>query len=220
MVRPFDFLAALQPAERDALERAGARRRYRQGAIVFHERDDPGAVLVILSGRAKTSVLSADGHEVVLNFPGPGELVGELSAIDEEPRLATVSAMEDLEGLSIPGSAFRRFLEEQPRMALVMWQAAAARLRGADLQLLEFAAYDVTGRVARRLVELADEQEAADGAVVLDLALSHDELAAWTAASREAVSRALTTLRALGWIETRRRRIVVLDLAALRSYAG
>jgi CRP/FNR family cyclic AMP-dependent transcriptional regulator len=219
MAEPFDFLAALSDEERRALETTAARRRYAAGSILFHQGDDAGVVLVILTGRAKTSMVSPDGKEVVLGFPGPGELVGELSAIEGGARAATMSAVEDLETLALPGSAFRNLLESHPRLALVLWQVAATRLRGADRQRLEFAAYDVTGRVARRLVELADEQGADDGAVELDLALSHEELAAWTAASREAVSRALMTLRQLGWIETRRRRIAVLDLPALRRYA-
>jgi len=96
----------------------------------------------------------------------------------------------------------------------VLWRVATARLRDADVQRTDFAAYDVTGRVARRLVELADE--AGD----ISLPLTQDELAAWTAASREAVSRALLTLRMLGWVETHRRRITVTNLDALRRYAG
>jgi len=219
MAEPFDFLAALTDQERDALEAAATRRRYPAGSVLFHQGDDAGVVLVILHGRAKTSLLSADGREAVLGFPGPGELVGELSAVDGAPRAATVSALEELEALVLPGSAFRALLEAHPRLAFVLWRVAAARLLVADRQRLEFAAYDVTGRVALRLVELADEQGVADGSAELDLPLSHDELAAWTAASREAVSRALMTLRQLGWVETRRRRIVVLDLEALRRYA-
>ncbi len=219
MAEPFDFLAALQDDERRALEEAATVRRYPPGSALFHQGDDAGAVHIILSGRAKTSVLSIDGKEAVLSFPGPGELVGELSAIDGTPRGATVTAVEPLETLALAGSAFRALLEAHPRLGLVMWRVASARLRGADHQRLDFAAYDVTGRVARRLVELADEQGSTQSPVDLGLALSHDELAAWTAASREAVSRALMTLRELGWIETRRRSITVLDLDALRRYA-
>ncbi len=220
MAESFDFLAALDGDERRALEDVSAVRRYPPGSALFHQGDDAGAVYVILRGRAKTSILSTDGKEAVLSFPGPGELVGELSAIDGAPRGATVSALEELETLALAGSAFRALLETHPRLAIVLWQVAATRLRDADHQRLDFAAYDVTGRVARRLVELADDQGTADSPVELGLALSHDELAAWTAASREAVSRALLTLRELGWIETRRRSITVLDLEALRRYAA
>ena len=220
MTESFDFLAALHDDERAALEETGTARSYPAGSTLFHQGDDAGAVHVIVRGRAKTSILSTDGKEAVLSFPGPGELVGELSAIDGTPRGATVSALEATETLALAGSAFRALLEAHPRLAIVLWQVAATRLRDADHQRLEFAAYDVTGRVARRLVELAEEVGGGEAPVELGLALSHDELAAWTAASREAVSRALLTLRELGWIETRRRRITVLDLAALRRYAA
>jgi CRP/FNR family cyclic AMP-dependent transcriptional regulator len=78
----------------------------------------------------------------------------------------------------------------------------------------------VLGRVARRLEELAEGgTETADG-IEIDAGLSQEDLAAWTAASREAVSKALGAMRTLGWIETRRRVIVVRDRAALRRHAG
>ena len=76
-------------------------------------------------------------------------------------------------------------------------------------------------RVARRLVELTDRFGDAEAEVVdTGLALTQDELAAWAGASREAVAKAIGLLRTLGWVRTERRRIVVLDLPALRRYAG
>jgi CRP/FNR family cyclic AMP-dependent transcriptional regulator len=75
--------------------------------------------------------------------------------------------------------------------------------------------------VARRLVELADRFGVPGaGGVEVALKLSQQDLAGWTGASREATSKALTTLRSLGWVETRRRRLVIADLEALRGYAG
>jgi CRP/FNR family transcriptional regulator, cyclic AMP receptor protein len=56
--------------------------------------------------------------------------------------------------------------------------------------------------------------------VLITLPLSQDELAAWSASSREAVAKTLHLLRELGWVETHRRRILVRDVAALREYAG
>ncbi len=190
-----------------------------RGTAIFHEGDDAGAVLVILSGRVKATRTSPDGKEILFALSGPGELVGELAAIGEAPRGATVTVVEDLEALVVPGSAFRAWLDRHPRMAMVMWRIAAARLRSADGDRLDFAAHDVTGRVARRLVELAAEREpSANGEIEIEM--TQEELASWAAASREAVSRALLTLRELGWVQTHRGRIVVSDLDALRRYAA
>ena len=82
---PEGFLSELEPAEREELERVGSVRRYRRGDVLFHQGDDAGAVLVLLRGHVKAAMMN-DGREVILAFPGPGELLGELSAVDGEPR--------------------------------------------------------------------------------------------------------------------------------------
>ena len=216
---PEDFLTELDPAERAELESLGTVRRYARGDVLFHEGDDAGAVLVLLQGRVKAAQVS-DGREVILAFPGPGELLGELSAIDGHPRSGTVRAIDDVEALVVPGSAFRGFLDRRPRIALILLRSVVARLRASDRQIVDYAVNDVVVRVAGRLVELCDRFGAEqDGRVDTGLAITQDELASWAGASREAVAKAMAILRALGWVQTERRRIVVLDLPALRQYA-
>src|SRR5919206_410278 len=156
------FLADLEADERAELERLGSVRRYRRGDVLFHQGDDAGAVLVIMSGHVKAAMLN-DGREVILAFPGPGELLGELSAIDGEPRSGTVRAIDDVEALVVPGSAFRAFLERRPHIALVLLRSVVARLRTADRQRVDYAVNDVVVRVAGRLVELCDRFGAEDG---------------------------------------------------------
>jgi CRP-like cAMP-binding protein len=177
-------------------------------------------VLIVRAGQAKVTVPDGDGHEAILGFRGPGELLGELSAVDGAPRSASATALEPMTALGIPGSAFRELLDRRPAIARALLGVLAERLREADRQRREFGAYDVTGRLARRLVELAERFGApGDDGLEVSLALSQDELAGWCSCSREGVSRALATLRGLGWIDTRRRRIVVRDIDALRRYA-
>ena len=213
------FLAELEADERADLEQLGAVRRYRRGDVLFHEGDDAGAVVVLRDGHVKATMLN-DGREVILAFPGPGELLGELSAVDGQPRSATIRAVDEVEALVIPGSAFRAFLERRPRIALVLLRGVAERLRAADRQRVDYAVNDVVVRVAGRLVELCDRFGSQDGAGIdIGLAITQDELAAWAGASREAVAKAMALLRTLGWVQTERRRILVLDLPALRRYA-
>jgi CRP/FNR family transcriptional regulator, cyclic AMP receptor protein len=214
------FLSELADDERAELEQLGSVRRYRRGDVLFHQGDDAGAVLVLMSGHVKAAMLN-DGREVILAFPGPGELLGELSAVDGEPRSGTVRAIDDVEALVIPGSAFRAFLEHKPRIALVLLRSVIARLRTADRQRVDYAVNDVVVRVAGRLVELCDRFGSEDGTgVEIGLSITQDELAAWAGASREAVAKAMALLRTLGWVQTERRRILVLDLDALRRYAA
>ena len=144
-----------------------------------------------------------------------------MSAIDGEPRSATVTTLEPVEALLVPGSAFAAFLERRPRVALVILRMVAGRLRYADAQQADFATHDVVGRVAHRLVELSERFGAGRGRarIEIELPLSQEELAAWTGASREAVSKALQLLRSLRIVETGRRHVTVLDLEALRARA-
>ncbi len=211
------FVSALTADERVELQRRARTRRFKSGATIFHEGTASDGVIAIVRGRVKVSTVTGSGKEVLLAIRGPGDLLGELSAIDGIARSATVSALEPAEILVIPSGEFRAFLELSPRVALLLLELIGSRLRDADRKLVEFAAYDTVGRVAARLVELVQEHSKAvtDG-YEITVPLSQEELAGFTGASREAVAKALRTMRELGWLITERRRVTVIDLEALR----
>ena len=214
------FLDALTEIEAEDLRSIGRQRAYGANMTLFHHGDDAGPVIVLLTGRAKVVSLSSAGREVIVAVRGPGDLLGELSAIDGEPRSATVTTLEAVNALLVPGSAFAAFLERSPRVALVILRMVAGRLRYADAQQADFATHDVVGRVAHRLVELSERfGTPAAGRIEIELPLSQEELAAWTGASREAVSKALQLLRSLRIVETGRRHLTVLDPEALQRRA-
>ncbi len=218
---PASWLDELPEPLAEELRALGSERRYGAGVAIFHHGDEPGSVLLLIEGRVKVALLGPQGREAILGFVGPGELVGDVAALDGGPRSATVEAVDPVRALVVPRAAFERFASARPEAALALLRSLARRLRQADEQRLEFAAYDVVGRVARRLVDLCDRHgEPVEGGTMITLPLSQDELAAWTGSSREAVAKALQLLRRLHWVETHRRRIVVVDLAALREYAG
>ena len=215
------FLEALTPEEVADLRASGRERHYDANVALFHEGDDAGSVIVLLAGRAKLTVPNSSGREVIVAVRGPGDLLGELAALVEAPRSATVTTIEAVDALIISGSAFASFLERNARVALVILRLVAERLLYADLQQAQFATHDVVGRVAHRLLELTERfgVETEEG-VVLDVPLSQEELAGWTGASREAVNKALQVLRSLHMIETGRRRLTVLDADGLRRLAA
>lgn len=215
------FFEALTPEEVADLRASGRERHYDANVALFHEGDDAGSVIVLLEGRAKLTVPNSSGREVIVAVRGPGDLLGELAALVEAPRSATVTTIEAVDALIISGSAFASFLERNARVALVILRLVAERLLYADLQQAQFATHDVVGRVAHRLLELTERfgVETEEG-VVLDVPLSQEELAGWTGASREAVNKALQVLRSLHMIETGRRRLTVLDADGLRRLAA
>jgi CRP-like cAMP-binding protein len=212
------FAALLTTEELEDLISRGVRRPFRRGSFIMTEGEASDHVVVLLNGRAKVSSYTADGKEVVLAVRGPGELLGDFSALDEGARSATVAALEAIEALVIPADRFKLYLEDHPRLAVLLLQTWSRRVRDADRKRVEFGAYDTPGRVARRLIELVERYGEGDGARMrISLSLTQDELAGWTGASREAVSKALREFRDRGWISTGRRAITVLDVDALRA---
>lgn len=220
---PGSFLAELTDAERDDLLRRGRDKAVERGMNLFTEGELSTWVALLLAGRVKACSHGDNGVEVVLAVRGPGALLGEVSAIDGLPRSATVSALEPVRVQALTADEFRDFLHDHGRVSIQLMKMLCQRLRDADRKRIEFGMFDTAGRVAQRLVELAERYSEPYGAQesvrIITLNLTQEELAGWVGASREAVSKALRTLRMHGWIETGRRRVIVYDLEALRRYA-
>jgi CRP/FNR family transcriptional regulator, cyclic AMP receptor protein len=214
------FLEGLSHEETKALEAVGNRRAYARNVTLFHEGDEVGPVIVLLRGRVKLAILSEGGREAIVAVRGPGDLLGELAAIDDGPRSTTVTTLEPVEVLLVARSDFSALLERHPRIALVILRLVAGRLRYADAQQAQFATHDLVGRLAQRLVELCERfGRHRDGGIEIDLPMSQEELGSWIGASREGVSKAFQVLRSLRIVETGRRRVTVLDFEALERHA-
>ncbi len=202
----------------DAAFLGGRRQRLRPGAVLFSEGDASNRVVLLLSGRVKVSSTSEDGHETVLGYRGAGDVLGELSAIDGEEHLATVTVVEAGEALVMTADRFVAAIEGQPGLALVLLRSIVGRLRDSDRKRAEFTALDVVGRVAHRLVELAERYGVpADDGIRIDLPISQRELAGWVGSSREAVNKAFQQLEVRGLIVVERRQLTILDLDGLRG---
>lgn len=202
------------------LQREGQPRRFRRGQALFTEGDISDRVFLITGGWVMISITSAEGREIVLGLRGPRDIVGEMSTLDGQARSATAQALSDVEAVVTAGSVFTRALDD-PTAAREMIGILATRLRDADRKRLEFATLDTLGRVAERLLELADRFGAAgaDGTAI-ELPLSQEQLASWCGASRESTVKALATLRSLGTISTGRQVVVIHDVIGLRRHAG
>ena len=127
-----DFLHTLTPAETEALEDMGEPGRYAAGEVIFEEGGTADCVLLVRAGRVRVTAVADDGKELVLAERGAGELLGELSGIDGQPRSASVTATEEVSGIVVPLRAFRGFLMDHPRAALSLLELMSRRLREAD----------------------------------------------------------------------------------------
>jgi CRP-like cAMP-binding protein len=193
--------------------------RFRRGQALFTEGDLADRVFVIERGWVMITSVAPGGREIVLGLRGPGEIIGDLSALDGEPRSATAIAAGEVEATVASGSVLIRALSDASA-AVELLRVLAIRLRDADRKRLEFAALDTLGRVAWRLHELSERfgKDTADG-IEVELPLSQEQLASWCGASREATVKALAALRTLGCISTSRRSVLIRDPQALRRHA-
>jgi CRP/FNR family cyclic AMP-dependent transcriptional regulator len=216
-----DFLATVplfNGLDRIELERFAEVTReksYPKGSVILFE-DDPGdSLFVVRDGRVKVVLIGEDGREVILGVLGVGEYFGELSLIDDRPRSAHVIAMEDSNLLVLRREDFRKRVESSPSVAWSLLTELSRRLRRADDKIGGLVLLDVPGRIARLLLDLAEES----GTNAIEKTLTHQTIAQMIGASRETVSRAMKDFQDAGWITVERRRIALADRAALEQRA-
>ena len=149
------FLGLLDEDDRRELMARAGRRRFKAGSRMMHEGAPGAEVMILLSGRVKVTATTAAGREVVLQFCGPGELLGELSVIDREARSGNTEALEPVEALGLSASEFRSLIE-RPGFATALLASLIERFRNSDRRFVEFAAAQTLGRLAARLIELVD----------------------------------------------------------------
>jgi CRP/FNR family transcriptional regulator, cyclic AMP receptor protein len=215
------FLRQLGPDDADSLLALARRRRIKRNETILRAGAAGDEVVIVLDGRVKLTAYGPDRREVVIALRGPGELLGEMAALGGQRRTATAVAVEDAEVGFLHADELRDFLHDHPDAALVMIRMLVRRLSDATRDVVDLATRDSVGRIAKRLLELAAEHGApTSGGTRIELSLSQDELARWTGATRETVSRALRLMRQLGWVATDHRTVTVLDADALRERVG
>lgn len=199
----------------------GSTRDAGRGDVLIQQGALADAVTVLLSGRVKVVSGGANGKRLILEFRGPGSLLGEQAVLDRLPHSASITATERVEHLVIPASAFRAFLDRRHDVAATITTLLSERLRDSDRRRIEFASYSATELLAARLVELSmDHAEDIERREPVRVSITQEELAGWTATSIESVTRGLRALRAPGWIETGRGFLVVRDVDALLRLLG
>ena len=219
------FWFALSQRQRDALRTLGGHRIYPAKATLMCQGDEANHVVIIQSGWAKVTTATEDGHHVLLALRGPGDLVGESAVLGTRLRSATVTALSPVRSLVVSGARFVDYLNGDP----VVWRTVSAvvmqRLEDADSRLQTHISAKGAQRLAAALVHLAELSVLGappnpDGSVDIAPPLSQEELGSYIDASRETVARAFNTLRKLGLVRTGWRRITVLDLPRLATYAN
>lgn len=196
---------------------AAKRRTFRAGEVIFH-RDDPGQVLyMIKEGKVKICIISPDGQEISLAVFGKGECFGEFALLDGLPRSADAIAMEKVECYTLQRSDFHNAIMKNPKIAIQVLEALTKRLRNTDNMVEDLIFLDVYGRVAKKLLELADAHGVkTDDGVRIDVRLTQQELASMVGASRESVNKVMGYFTEKDFISTDKHRITLHRIADLK----
>ena len=192
-------------------------RSYPRGSFILRAGEETDALYIILSGRAKVLIPDEEGHEVILTVMGPHEFFGEMGLLDDLPRSASVETLETCEMLRLSKAGFINVLKDNFELAMLIIRNLVRRMRDADRKIESLALIDVYGRVARLLIDLAQNVE---GKWVVEHAPPKQEIARMIGASREMVSRVVKDLHKKGLIRAEKRRIQILDKASMQKRAS
>lgn len=218
MLQKVSFFSRLSGRELEALASSLTKRTFGKGTIIFHKGSPGRNLYVIESGRVRIFLLSSSGQEISVNVYGPGDVFGELALLDGLPRSAGAVVMERTVVYTLHRDDLLRLLEDSPQMAASIIQDLTARLRYTTAGMEQQAFLDVNGRVAAKLLELADRYGLVGEGVEIDLRLTQTELASWVSARRESVNKVLGSFREQGLIEVDGQQITILDRAGLESW--
>ncbi len=208
-----------EPALTELAERA-VPRKYRKGSVIFVQGEPGERCFVIADGTVKISAYHQDGREAVLAVLGPGDVLGELALFEQSPRSADATALEDSDLLSIDATNLNQVIHAHPDIAIALLNVLGLRLRQSNEAFQDIAFFDVPGRVARRLADLADAHGVDVGeGTLIDISLSQESLAQMVGATRESVNKALALLKRRGLVARTGRRYVVSDVSRLRERA-
>jgi len=199
LIRRVPLFSMLTNDQARAVADGVVKRRYRRGELVVEQGKKSNALFILLNGRARVLTADSRGREVILAVLEAGDYVGEMSLIDNQSHSATVRCEVQCDMLILGRAEFARCLPENSSLSYAIMRGLVTRLRSADRQIESLALLDVYGRVARTLLDMAEE---VDGEKIIRSKVSRQDMAKIVGASREMVSRVMKDLEERGVIET------------------
>jgi CRP/FNR family transcriptional regulator/CRP/FNR family cyclic AMP-dependent transcriptional regulator len=211
------LFSELDDGELQQLSSVVREQHYKKHTTIVHV-DDPGNALYILkSGLVKVTIEDHNGYEMILRLLYPTDFFGDMSLLDGEPRSATITTQEPSEVLVISRDHFLHIIEQSPGILLKMAAMLSRRLRKTNELIHSLAFFDVYGKVARTLLNLAQERgRVTEQGTVIDMRLTQQELAELAGMTRETMARTLREFQQAGCIRVESGIISILALDMLR----
>ena len=216
LIRRVPLFSTLSDSEFNNLQSVFLIRSFRRNQVIFMEEDTGKYMYIVLSGKLKVTKTTPGGKETVLAIHQPGDFFGEMTLLDGKTAPATVSAMEDCRIATISGSDFRKYLMRNEKVVGQIIQVLCSRLRQvwAQVQSLSYSTADA--RIRGTLLQLSRKHGVPDArGIIIDLKITHQELAGMVGTSRETVTRTLARLQRSHAVQIDGRRIIVLNPRAL-----
>jgi CRP/FNR family transcriptional regulator, cyclic AMP receptor protein len=215
ILRATELFGSVPIEDLEAIATASRLRVFRRGQVVATA-DTPGdTVIVVVSGRLKVMIRSADGGELTLTVLQPGGVFGELAAVDGGPRSADAETLEECRLLLIPREVVQDVCARVPSAALALAKSVTATLRRLTESTSDLVFLDLPRRVAKVLLSQPCDE---DGTIRLKM--SQEQLARQAAGARQSVNAALRSFEQRGWIEVHDRAVTIKQVAALSRFAG
>ena len=210
MLNVIPLFSNLTPAQLDTIGARMTMRTAEKGEVILRQGEIAETIFIILAGQVKVYLSDEpDTHrEVIVSTLGAGDFFGEISLFDQEPRTASVAALERTHVQTLSFETFQRVIEQSPDIARKVMATMAARLRHADRRIGTLALMNITSRVSRTLLELAIMS---NGQRVVGEPFTQKDLAGMVGASREMVNRTLKSLTDRGYIAVQRKSITILN---------
>ncbi len=214
------FFRGLRQEEVAAVAAGAVERRVRARQRLFREGEPADALFLVLAGRVKLTQSGAEGHEVIVRYVGPGGLLAAVAVFSDSSYPATAQAVGESLVLAWPRASLLGLLERHPALAINAMKIVSERMREMQERFRELATERVARRVARALLRLAGQagRRVEDG-VLIDLALSRQDLAEMTGTTLFTVSRLLSDWEAAAIVSAGRRRVVIRSPHALMAIA-
>lgn len=208
-----ELFSAFSDAALERIQAAATPVACERNFVIFEEGAEADDLFVVKRGRIAIGRRSADGRESLVALMEPGDLFGEMPLFDDGARSASARALERSVVLRIPYDPVRQALDDEPQLLWNVVSLLAQRIRTTDDALVDAVLLDVTGRTAKRLLELAGD------ASEFALPITQEELAGLVGASRERVNKSIAAFIRLGWIEQLDRRYRIVQRERLEQRA-
>jgi CRP/FNR family transcriptional regulator len=211
-LRDLTVFSRLNDKEIELICQGGYEKVYKEGEIIFFENDSFKKLYLLVNGKVKLSMLSPDGKEKVMTILQQGDSLGEISLFDQDPHPLTAEVVEEAQLMIIPWNNLEKIIIKHPRLALKIIEALSKKTRLLTSQVRDLVFQDAAGRLASLLTRFKEDFGIAiDEGKMINLVLTHQEIANLLGTSRVTVTKMMNRFIEENIIKIKDRKIIIIN---------